>query len=122
MANAINWFEIPAADFDRACTFYSTILGTELVRQEMGNMSMGFLPADQTGVGGAVTHAAGMEPGQNGSVVYLNGGNDLNSVLEKVEQAGGSVVVPKTEIGNNFGFFGIFIDSEGNKVGVHSMN
>jgi len=60
-------------------------------------------------------------PSQNGTMVYLNGGDDLAPLLARVAQAGGQVVVPKTEIGSDFGFFAHFVDTEGNKVGLHSM-
>ena len=63
----------------------------------------------------------GCNPSMNGATVYLNGGDDLNQVLSKVETAGGSVLMPKMEIGEN-GFIAQFVDSEGNRVALHSMN
>jgi predicted enzyme related to lactoylglutathione lyase len=83
---------------------------------------MGMLSTDHTAVGGAIVHGDGGSPSTNGTLVYLNGGDDLSPMLGRVEEAGGTVVVPKTEIGNDFGFFAHFIDTEGNKVGLHSMN
>lgn len=121
MANALNWFEIPVSDFRRAHAFYETILGTKIERMEMGPTVMGMLPADQNAVGGAIVFDGSSQPSANGTVVYLNGGADLAPVLGRVEAAGGRIVVPKTEIGNDFGFFAHFLDSEGNKVGLHSM-
>ncbi len=61
-----------------------------------------------------------MQPSQNGSLVYLNGGSDLQPMLDRVVKAGGTVVVPKSEIGNNYGYFALFNDTEGNIVGIHS--
>lgn len=119
--NALNWFEIPALDFKRAQTFYATVLGRPVESMAMGPVTMGMLSSDQQGVGGAIVHGDGMAPAQQGTMVYLNGGDDLAVMLARVEAAGGKIAVPKTEIGNDFGFFAHFVDTEGNKVGLHSM-
>lgn len=121
MANALNWFEIPVSDFGRAQSFYEAILGSSLERMDMGPTVMGMFPADQASVGGAIVFDGSSQPSANGTVVYLNAGADLAPVLGRVEAAGGRILVPKTEIGNDFGFFAHFLDSEGNKVGLHSM-
>lgn len=120
MTNALNWFEIPANDIERAKKFYNRIFETELVPMEAGDgFPMGMFPAED-GVSGAVIQGEGYTPSAEGSVVYLNGGDDLNTVLNKVESAGGKIAKPKTNIGEN-GFIAYFIDTEGNKVGLHSM-
>lgn len=119
--NALNWFEIPALDFQRAQSFYATVLGRPVESMSMGPVTMGMLSSDQQGVGGAIVHGDGMSPSQQGTLVYLNGGDDLATMLARVEGAGGKIAAPKTEIGNGFGFFAHFIDTEGNKVGLHSM-
>ena len=119
--HAINWFEIPVTDFARAKAFYQTVLGITIEPMEMGPMMMGFLTSDQTAVGGAIVQAEGCTPSALGTIVYLNGGDDLAPMLARVASAGGSVAVPKTDIGNGFGFFAHFMDTEGNKVGLHSM-
>ena len=120
MANAINWFEIPASDFERAKKFYESILVTELIPSEdTKGFQMGLFPV-QDGVGGAIIKGKGFVPSVEGSVVYLNAGDDLNVVLGRVEAAGGQVILPKTSLGEN-GYFAYFKDSEGNKVGLNSM-
>jgi predicted enzyme related to lactoylglutathione lyase len=121
MANALNWFEIPVTDFARAKIFYEKVLGIAIDPMEMGPVTMGMLSTDQNAVGGAIVQGDGGSPSKTGTLVYLNGGDDLAPMLSRAEAAGGSVVVPKTEIGNDFGFFAHFIDTEGNKVGLHSM-
>ena len=125
MANVINWFEIPAKNFDRACSFYGSILDGEVQVMPAGAMpvQMGFLPGydpESGTVGGAVVAGDGYEPATNGSIVYLNGGDDLSTPLGRVEEAGGQVVMPKTAIGEN-GFVAQFIDTEGNRVAFHSL-
>lgn len=121
MNNAIHWFEIPVTDFARAKKFYETILNTEMHVLEAMGMKSAFFPADlQSGaIGGCIIQGEGYEPSQNGSRVYLNGGDDLSIPLSKVEQAGGKIVLPKTAIGPN-GFMAHFTDTEGNKVALHS--
>ncbi len=123
MANAINWFEIPVKNFNKAKLFYETVLGTEMQPMEAMGMKSAFFAADlQNGsIGGSIIQGEGYEPSEKGAVVYLNGGDDLNVPLAKVEQAGGKIVLPKTAIGEN-GFMAYFLDTEGNKVGLHSRN
>ncbi|MBW8314047.1 MAG: VOC family protein [Hydrogenophaga sp.] len=120
-SHAINWFEIPATDFARAKAFYETVLGRAIETMTMGPSTMGFLSMSPDSVGGAIVQGEGAVPSRTGTLVYLNGGEDLAPMLARVESAGGSVVVPKTDIGSGFGFFAHFIDTEGNKVGLHSM-
>ena len=122
MTNAINWFEIPATDFARAKKFYETILGAEMHTMEAMGMQSAFFPADmQNGaIGGSIMHGAGYTPSTIGALVYLNGGEDLSVILSKVEKGGGKIILPKTAIGQN-GFMAHFEDTEGNKVGLHSM-
>lgn len=121
MANVLNWFEIPVTDFARAKVFYEKVLGIVIDPMEMGPVTMGMFSTDQNAVGGAIVQGDGGSPSKTGTLLYFNGGDDLAPMLARAEAAGGSVVVPKTEIGNDFGFFAHFIDTEGNKVGLHSM-
>ena len=122
MANAINWFEIPASDFGRAKIFYQNILGVDFHIFSSEGTKMAFLPEDreQYGSCGALIYEKGRKPSQEGTVVYLNAGDDLSEPLSKVEDAGGKVILPRTSIGEN-GFIAHFIDTEGNRVALHSM-
>ncbi|MBV7330981.1 VOC family protein [Chloroflexi bacterium TSY] len=121
MASAVNWFEIPVSDINRAGKFYDTILDTKLVNFDAApGMAMKMFPAEG-GTGGAIVQGDVNKPSSSeGTLVYLNGGDDLSIVLDRVEGAGGQVSMPKTSIGEN-GFIGMFVDTEGNKVGLHSM-
>jgi predicted enzyme related to lactoylglutathione lyase len=122
MKNSINWFEIPVTDFARAKKFYETVLGEEIQEMPHPVLKYGILPGDmQNGVTGGIVQGEGFTPSEKGAVIYLNGGDDLSTPLSKVEKAGGKIVVPKTSIGEN-GFMAHFIDSEGNRVALHSMN
>ncbi|MDC8004815.1 VOC family protein [Aureisphaera galaxeae] len=124
MKNAINWFEIPVSDYERAKKFYSAVLGEEITDHHMEeqNVKYGIFHYDMESnkVGGAILQMEGMNPSADGSTVYLNGGDDLSIPLSKVESAGGKVVMPKTDIKEN-GFIAQFIDTEGNRVAFHSM-
>jgi predicted enzyme related to lactoylglutathione lyase len=122
--HAINWFEIPVSDFERAKKFYENIFEYQMPENTMGKARMGFLLYDfqNGGRGGAIVHYPELyTPSDNGTLVYLNCDPDLSVVLNRVENAGGSVLVPKTDIGNNLGFFAMIKDSEGNRVALHSM-
>lgn len=121
MENAVNWFEIPVSDFDRAKSFYSTLFNSEINEMSHPEYRYGILPCDmEKGVGGGIVQGEGYEPSDKGAVIYLNGGDDLSGPLSRVEQAGGKIILPKTSIGAN-GFMAHFIDTEGNRVALHSM-
>lgn len=123
MENIINWFEIPATNLDRAIGFYKNILSIDHIHQtEMFGTRMGFLPSSGTNVSGAIVQGDGYVPSTEGMTVYLNAGPDLQHVLDKIEQNQGKVVMPKTQISPEMGFFAIFIDTEGNKLALHSIN
>lgn len=117
----VSWFEIPALDFDQAVSFYNTIFNIEMTRNITDVNSMAFFPVT-SGIGGAVIYGPGSIPSDKGPLIYLNGGNDLSIVLNKVEKAGGRIIMPKTIISDEEGYFAIFIDSQGNKLALHSKN
>lgn len=118
----INWFEIPAQNIGRATNFYNAILGLQLSEVDMFGTKMAFFPTDGSNVSGAIVQGDDYAPSSAGSLLYLNGGSDLQNVLSKVEGAGGQVIVPKTQISPEMGHFAMFIDTEGNKMALHSMN
>lgn len=126
IGNALNWFEVPVSDFDRAKKFYETIFSYEMPENQMGSARMGFFLYDFNGgkVGGAIVHHPGFyTPSDNGTLVYLNCQPDLQIVLDKVEQAGGAILQQKTKIApdQNLGFWALIKDTEGNRVALHSM-
>lgn len=124
MANALNWFEIPVSDFQRAKKFYETILSASIYEMQMGSNLMGFLPMgeDQKGVGGALVKGEGYEPSATGSLVYLNAQPDLSPALSRVEEAGGKILSSKSLVREDIGYIALFMDTEGNKVALHSMH
>ena len=123
MTHSISWFEIPTSDLDRAQKFYETILGVELVPMDMPGFSMRMFPVpDQTFISGALTYAPDFyQPHTNGTLVYLNANPDVQLVLDRVEAAGGKIIVPKTEISPDIGFMAVIHDTEGNRVAFHSI-
>lgn len=123
--NAISWFEIPATDLDRAQKFYETIFETKLIPLDTPNFKMRMFPVEDpmNGIGGALSHAEGFyKPSTtDGTLVYLNANPDVQVVLDRIEKAGGKIIVPKTEISPEHGFMAVFIDTEGNRVALHSI-
>lgn len=120
--HAISWFEIPANDLPRARKFYETIFDMEMINMEIGdNLKFCMFPTEDNTIGGSLINAPDFyKPSQEGSMVYLNASPDLQVVLAKVEGAGGKIIVPKTQISPEYGYMAVFIDSEGNRVALHS--
>jgi predicted enzyme related to lactoylglutathione lyase len=120
--NPVGWFEIPAADLQRAKSFYEFILNCKLDVNNFGNLKMAWFPFDQekTGSTGSLVEAESYVPSYNGSMVYFVV-DDIEGVLKRVSEKGGKVITPKMSIGQ-YGFVGHFEDSEGNRLGLHSMN
>lgn len=120
MKNAINWFEIPVDDLQRATHFYESILDIKLQKESMDNVDMALFPMDETSVSGALAKADFMSPSDQGSIVYLNVEGIMDQVLERAEGLGSKVFFPKTSIGEN-GYIAHISDSQGNKIALHSM-
>lgn len=122
--NALNWFEIPVTDTARAKKFYETIFDVQMFSDNMMGMEMTFFPGDpenQTGkVSGALVKSDMHKPGMDGTIVYLNANPAIQTVVDKIEAAGGKVIMPKTKITDDIGYMAFFIDSEGNRMGLHA--
>jgi predicted enzyme related to lactoylglutathione lyase len=125
MNNAISWFEIPTTDINRAQRFYENIFGITMIPMDMPNIQMRMFPLDDmmTQVGGALVDSGGFHKASatDGPLIYLNANPDVQNVLDKVVAAGGSIMVPKTEISPDYGFMAVFMDTEGNRVALHSV-
>lgn len=124
--NALNWFEIPVTDMARAKKFYETILDIPMQTQDMNGMEMTFFPFDpamQSGkVSGALVKSEMHNPGSEGAVVYLNANPSIQTVIDKIESAGGKVLMPRTQISEEVGYMAFFTDSEGNRMALHAGN
>ena len=134
--NASNWFEIPAANFERAVKFYEQILAAPLpIDASFPGMRMAMLPYAEPGIGGCLLGFEQARPHAGRVPVYLTGGNglppvriyldagdDLQPILDRVVAAGGQIIMPKTLIRDDIGYIGMFCDSEGNIIGLHSMH
>lgn len=122
MQNLINFIDIPATDFDRAVAFYTAVLELPIHQADVFGTKMGFFPSDGKNTSGAIVQGEDYKPATEGILVYLNGGADLQIPLSKVEPNGGKIIVPKTHISDEVGYIAIFIDTEGNKMALHSMS
>ncbi len=125
MDNAISWFEIPATDIDRAQKFYETIFQIQMQPMDFQQTKMRMFPIDDPmkGIGGTLIDSGGFHKpsATEGPLIYLNGNPDVQITLDRVEAAGGKIVVPKTEISPEYGYMAVFIDTEGNRIALHSV-
>jgi hypothetical protein len=125
MKHAISWFEIPSTDIERAQTFYETIFDIKMVKMDVPGLKMRAFPLDNPmeGVGGTIVQTEGyhIPSATDGPLIYLDANPDVNNVLNRVEAAGGKVIVPKQEISEEYGFMGVFLDTEGNRIALHSV-
>jgi len=122
MKSHISIFEIPVTDISRAVNFYQAILGINIEKMEMPGMEMGIFPYEEQMVTGVLMKGEGYKPSVDGVTIYLNGGDNLQTILDKVKKNGGKVLVPKTAHADESGFFALFLDTEGNKLGLNSPN
>jgi uncharacterized protein len=113
-----HWIEIPVSDFERARKFYSTIFEMEVDVMEFGGFRMGIFPHREIGV--AICQGEWYQPGTSGPIVYLNANPDLQEVQDRIPAAGGKIEMPKKQISPEYGFMALFIDSEGNRMALHS--
>ena len=122
MNNLAAIFEIPATDLTRAVGFYSAILDVSIEVMEMEDIKLGLFPYDEQSTVGVIMQGEGCVPSSSGVTLYLNAGDDLQLVLSRIEPNGGKVVLDKTPHADESGFFALFLDSEGNRLGLHSPN
>jgi hypothetical protein len=123
--NSLNWFELPATDLARARKFYETILDIQLDEMEMSGMKMAFFPGSDATDGkvrGGLVQGEWHKPSMDGAVVYLNANPSIQTVLDRIEPAGGKILMPRTQISENIGYMAFFVDTEGNRVALHAGN
>ena len=119
MANQIVWCDIPVLDLDWAVKFYSAVLGQTVRKQEFPGMTIGILPRNDGEVGACLFTSDEEKPSEKGTMIYLNANGRLDDAIAAVTANGGKLVKPKHPIGP-FGFRAVVIDSEGNRVALHS--
>jgi len=116
MKKLVRWVEIPSTDFERAVIFYNNVFQLQLEPLDFGTEKMACLPNDE----GAVFWAPGYTPSANGVIVSFDTGTKLDETLQRIVEEGGKIVRPKTKIeAENRGYFALFIDSEGNRLGLY---
>lgn len=126
MKNAISWFEIPTTDIDRAQKFYETIFNLKMNPLEFQNIKMRMFPIDNPmeGIGGTLVQMTDKfykPSGTDGVLIYLDGNPDVQIILDRIEAAGGKILVPKTMISEDYGDMAVFLDTEGNRIALHNV-
>lgn len=122
--NAINWFEIPAIDIDRAQKFYEALFEIEMEKVPVPGLKMVAFPADPGNgkVSGSLMQHEQYKPSVDGVAIYLNANPDIQTVIDRIEPAGGKIVIPKTQISPEIGYMAFFIDTEGNRLALHAQH
>jgi hypothetical protein len=121
--SALSWFEIPVDNLNRAASFYEMVLNQELKRETMGTEELAVFEHErERGTGGCLVKSEALKPTDSGSVIYLSAGQDLDTVLTRVWDAGGRVALAKTALPSGMGYYAHIIDSEGNRVGLHAYS
>jgi uncharacterized protein len=121
--NSLNWFEIPVIEMPRARHFYQVAFGIHMLEEQMMGMDMAFFPS-YPGSGkasGALVKSEFHKPALEGTVVYLNANPDMSPILERITAEGGKVLMTKTLINTETGYMAFFLDTEGNRIGLHSQ-
>ena len=123
MNHMVTWSEIAVNDMERAMNFYKEVLGVNFKREDMGGFDYAMFETDEEAVSGALVAGECCTPSADGTIVYLNGGDDLSEPLSRITRLGNQVVVPKTAINDgSCGYFAQFIDCEGNRIGLFSKS
>ena len=122
--NSLNWFEIPVTDMARAKHFYQKAFGIHMEDMSMPGMDMAGFPYEPGSgkAAGALVKSEYHKPSADGVIVYLNANPDMTDVLQRIESEGGKILMGKTQITPEIGYMAFFIDSEGNRIALHSQN
>jgi uncharacterized protein len=122
--NVVGWFEIPVTDMDRAVKFYETVFDFKLQREKMGELDMAWFPSKEnvTGSAGSLVCMPGYyKPSADGSLLYFTtNSGDISVELSRVEKAGGKILMERKQISEEYGYMALVLDSEGNRIALHS--
>ena len=122
-AVTVGWFEIPTQEMERAIKFYKHVFDTKLDRNKMGDFDMAWFPWNEEGkgAGGSLVHHESYTPSDDGALIYFSS-EDVNNELGRIEEAGGKILQEKTQISPDIGYMALFIDTEGNRIALHSRS
>jgi hypothetical protein len=121
ISSLFSWVEIPVTDMKRARKFYEIILEVSIPEMPLGDdLTMAFFPVEQNAIGGALCQQSKFyTPSQNGVTIYLTAEPDIDTMLARVKEAEGTLVMPKKMISPETGSMAMFIDSEGNRIALY---
>lgn len=121
--NVVGWFEIPVIDMERAIKFYETVFDFKLSRNQLGKMDMAWFPMKtecKGAAGSLVKYEEWYKPSHDGVLIYFSS-TDIQVELSKIVSAGGVILVHRRMIAEDIGFMAVFIDTEGNRIALHSQ-
>lgn len=120
--NMVGWFEIPVVNMDRAKAFYDAVFSIEVQVQDFEGTLMGWFPfaEDKPGASGSLVYNEAYKSSETHGVLVYFASEEIVRELSRVEAEGGKVIQQKTQISPEVGFMAIFVDSEGNRIALHS--
>ncbi|MFZ4538340.1 VOC family protein [Propionivibrio sp.] len=126
-ANPIVWFEIYVQDMPRAKAFYEAVFEGGLSKLPNPNpdtfpdLEMCAFPSSMENYGatGTLVKMAGCSSGANSTLVYFHC-EDCAVEARRAAASGGSIFKEKMAIGEH-GYIALVYDTEGNMIGLHSM-
>jgi uncharacterized protein len=124
-SNSLNWFEIPVIDGARAKKFYESIFSVQLTNMgELNGKTITAFPTENGNgkASGGLVQSPAHKPSMEGAIIFLNANPNIQPVIDRIETVGGKMITPKTHVSPEIGYTALFIDSEGNKVGLHAQN
>lgn len=122
--NMVGWFEIPVTNMDRAKAFYEAVFNIEVEVHDLGGTIMGWFPFAQgkSGAAGSLIKNSAYEPSEKKGVLVYFSSKDVNIEINRVEVSGGKIIQKKKQISPDVGYMALFIDSEGNRIALHSRD
>lgn len=121
--NPVTWFEVPVTDMDRAIAFYEAVFQFDIQLVDFDGLKMGWFPnaGSVSGATGSLIQHESYIPSHSGTLIYFSS-RDVSQELGRVEAAGGKVMREKTQISPEHGYMGVFEDTEGNRIALHSLD
>jgi predicted enzyme related to lactoylglutathione lyase len=120
MANTIVWADIPVTDMESARRFYGALLQAEVASMEGAESRVALLPSERGDVSADLALSEDRKPSTDGATVYFGSKGDIEGMAARAVEAGGKILTPPTDMGEMVGTIAYVLDSEGDRIGLHT--